>query len=192
MVYKKNIPAPYWLVLLIFIVAGLFISGKWQTLMFAMRGETGMELVETCHSQYGFSIRHPKIWHPQLYGQAGLHGVSDLKLMITNGRTGPTITVYYHPVREPTIDQALNWQKAIIDASSMTVVETKAIAVDTNIQAIATTYQRDKFTYEAITFVRNDGMFTFLFQNRKSDDEQDRMIFEAMVVSFASCQDSPP
>lgn len=74
----------------------------------------------------------------------------------------------------------------------MTVVETKAIAVDTNIQAIATTYQRDKFTYEAITFVRNDGMFTFLFQNRKSDDEQDRMIFEAMVVSFASCQDSPP
>ncbi len=192
MTFKKNIPTSYWIVFLVFVAAALFVSGKLQEIVFKMQGKTGTELVMTCHSQYDFSIMHPRMWHPQLYGGAGLHGVSDMKLLITNGWRGPMILVYYHPSRKPTLSQALNWQNARINVSPMEITETKDIIVDTDIHAIVTVYHKYNYIYEAITFVRNDGMFTFLFKGSENHYHKYRKIFENMVISFGPCNDNSP
>jgi len=192
MIIRRNISIRYWIMVISFIVAGVIISGKLPYITSKVQGKTGEEVIETCHPLYNFSIKHPKKWHPQLYGPAGLHGDHDLKLMITNGRLGPIILIYYHASQNPTLEQALNWRNAKMDITSDIDVETQPMTVGSDIKAILAKYRKGNTFVETVTFTRNDGMFLMVFEGSAEAYKNDRENFRNMVLNFGYCEDTLP
>jgi len=190
MIIRKSIPIRYWMIIISFLIVGLIISGKLPYIISMVQGKTGEEVVETCHSLYNFSISHPEKWNPQLFGQSGLHGDHDLKLMITNGRLGPIILIYYHAYQNPALRQALNWSNAKIDIPRDAEIETKPITVDSDIKAISTKYREGNMITEIVTFTRDDGMFLIVFKGSAEDYKKDSKTFRNMILSFGYCQNT--